>query len=84
MVKDINSKSLKLQLDIFHLQLLEGNLTNRIKELLPYTGMYSFVLCNCRHKITSRLSFYQVTFKFLKRHIVTHPIAKERSIIVTF
>lgn len=82
MVKDINSKSLKLQLDIFHLQLLEGNLTNRIKELLPHTGMYS--LCNLRHQIITRLSGYQVTFKFLKRHIVTHPIAKERSIIVTF
>jgi len=37
-VKEINSKFLKLQLDIFHLQITEGNLTNRIKELLPYTG----------------------------------------------
>ena len=37
-VKEINSDSLKLQLDIFHLQLIEGNLTNRIKELLPYIG----------------------------------------------
>lgn len=38
LVKEINSDSLKLQLDIFHLQLLEGNLTHRIKELLPYTA----------------------------------------------
>ncbi|XP_046437176.1 putative hydroxypyruvate isomerase [Daphnia pulex] len=38
LVKEINSDSLKLQLDIFHLQLIEGNLTNRIKELLPYIG----------------------------------------------
>ena len=37
-MKEINSDSLKLQLDIFHLQLIEGNLTNRIKELLPYIG----------------------------------------------
>jgi hydroxypyruvate isomerase len=41
LVKEINSDSLKLQLDIFHLQLIEGNLTNRIKELLPYIGNYS-------------------------------------------
>ena len=39
LIKDIGSDNLKLQLDIFHLQLLEGNLTNKIKELLPYTGI---------------------------------------------
>ena len=39
LIKDIGSDNLKLQLDIFHLQLLEGNLTNNIKELLPYTGI---------------------------------------------
>jgi len=37
-VKKLNSKSLKLQLDVFHLQLLKGNLTRNITELLPYTG----------------------------------------------
>jgi hydroxypyruvate isomerase len=39
LVKGAGSDFLKLQLDIFHLQMLEGNLTNRIKELLPYTGI---------------------------------------------
>lgn len=34
----MDSKALKLQLDVFHLQMLEGNLTNRIQELLPFTG----------------------------------------------
>jgi len=38
LIQDINSNFLKLQLDIFHLQMLEGNLSNRIKELLPFTG----------------------------------------------
>jgi hydroxypyruvate isomerase len=38
LIQTIDSKHLKLQLDIFHLQMLEGNLTNRIKELLPFTG----------------------------------------------
>lgn len=34
----INSPNLKLQLDIFHLQQIKGDLTNNIKTLLPYVG----------------------------------------------
>lgn len=37
-VKKFNNKSLRLQVDIFHLQLLKGNLTRNLIELLPYTG----------------------------------------------
>lgn len=36
-IKKIDSNYLKLQLDIFHLQMICGNVT-RIEELLPYTG----------------------------------------------
>ncbi|XP_076307575.1 hydroxypyruvate isomerase-like protein Gip [Tachypleus tridentatus] len=37
-INKINSPLLKLQLDIFHLQMISGNLTNNIKELLQYVG----------------------------------------------
>jgi len=37
-LKKINSPNLKLQLDIFHLQQIKGDLTNSIKSLLPYVG----------------------------------------------
>ena len=37
-IKKINSPNLKLQLDIFHLQHIKGNLTQNIKQLLPYVG----------------------------------------------
>ncbi|CAM1297924.1 Gip (predicted) [Pycnogonum litorale] len=37
-VKMINSPYLRLQLDIFHLQLIAGNLTRNIKRYLPLTG----------------------------------------------
>ncbi|KAF0774098.1 putative hydroxypyruvate isomerase [Aphis craccivora] len=37
-LKKINSPNLKLQLDIFHLQQIKGDLTNNIKSLLPYVG----------------------------------------------
>lgn len=33
---------MKLQVDVYHLQMLEGNLTHRIKELLPYIGTFSY------------------------------------------
>ncbi|XP_075233120.1 hydroxypyruvate isomerase-like protein Gip [Lycorma delicatula] len=37
-LKKIDSDSLKLQLDIFHLQLITGKLTINIREFMPYTG----------------------------------------------
>lgn len=37
-LKKINSPNLKLQLDLFHLQFLRGNITNNIKDMLPYVG----------------------------------------------
>lgn len=37
-IKKISSPQLKLQLDLFHLQQICGNLTRNIKDLLPYTG----------------------------------------------
>ncbi|XP_050526045.1 putative hydroxypyruvate isomerase [Daktulosphaira vitifoliae] len=37
-INKICSPNLKLQLDIFHLQQIKGDLTNNIKYLLPYTG----------------------------------------------
>ncbi|ESO89670.1 hypothetical protein LOTGIDRAFT_218771 [Lottia gigantea] len=37
-IKFIDSPNLKLQLDMFHLQVMEGNLTNNIKHFLPFIG----------------------------------------------
>ncbi|KAI1285872.1 putative hydroxypyruvate isomerase [Halotydeus destructor] len=37
-VEQVNSPNLKVMLDIFHLQQLHGNLTARIKTILPHTG----------------------------------------------
>lgn len=38
-IKKINKSNLKLQLDIFHLQHICGNITKNIKEFLPYIGI---------------------------------------------
>lgn len=36
----VNSPSLKLQLDLFHLQFIAGNITRNVSELLPYVGKF--------------------------------------------
>ena len=37
-IKEINHPSLKLQLDIYHAQIMSGNLSKLIKKALPYTN----------------------------------------------
>ena len=41
-IREVGSVSLKLMFDCYHVQLMEGNLTNRIKELLPLIGHIQF------------------------------------------
>ena len=38
LVKDLDSPWLRLQLDIFHLQQIKGNITRNIKDFLPIVG----------------------------------------------
>ena len=38
LVKDLDSPWLTLQLDIFHLQQIKGNITRNIKDFLPIVG----------------------------------------------
>lgn len=44
LVKKMDSPHLRLQLDIFHLQMITGNVTNNIIKLIPLTGTYCIVL----------------------------------------
>ncbi|GAB0092500.1 Putative hydroxypyruvate isomerase [Sergentomyia squamirostris] len=37
-IKEVNSPNLRLMLDMFHLQHIRGNITNSVKDLLPYVG----------------------------------------------
>lgn len=37
-IKTINSPNLKIMLDLFHLQMIRGNITNTIKEIMDYVG----------------------------------------------
>ncbi|KAG5672118.1 hypothetical protein PVAND_002273 [Polypedilum vanderplanki] len=37
-IKSLGSKNLKLMVDIFHLQMIQGNVINSLKDFLPYMG----------------------------------------------
>ncbi|KAM7287196.1 phospholipase A1 member A [Ixodes scapularis] len=37
-VAEINHKNMRLLLDVFHMQMLSGNLTNTIREIFPLVG----------------------------------------------
>ncbi|XP_022109780.1 putative hydroxypyruvate isomerase [Acanthaster planci] len=37
-IKKVGHPNLKLQMDLFHVQMMQGNITNTIKEFLPYIG----------------------------------------------
>lgn len=49
-IKKINSPSLKLLLDVFHMQHICGNITNNIKEFLPYIGHVQIAQVPERHE----------------------------------
>ena len=38
LVKDLNSPWVRLQLDVFHMQQIKGNITRNINDLLPIVG----------------------------------------------
>lgn len=50
LVNTIDSPHLRLQLDIFHLQFLRGDLTNSIKRFLPITGHVQIAQVPHRHE----------------------------------
>lgn len=46
----VNSPNLKLMLDIFHLQHIQGNVTHTLKELMPYIGHIQIAQTPHRHE----------------------------------
>ena len=37
-LKEVKSQNLKMMVDLFHLQMITGNITNNLKELMNYIG----------------------------------------------
>ncbi|XP_065565995.1 putative hydroxypyruvate isomerase [Artemia franciscana] len=58
----VNSSNIKLQLDIFHLQQITGDLTNNIVRLLPYTGHIQIAQVPDRHEPNT---FGEIDYKYI-------------------
>ncbi len=66
-LKEINSPNLKMQVDIFHLQMLSGNLSHNLRRYLPYTGHIQVAQVPDRHEPDSDGEInYCYVFKLLK------------------
>lgn len=66
-IRDINSPNLKLMVDLYHLQLIEGKLTHRLKEYLPIMGHIQVAQVPDRHEPDSEGEInYCYIFKLLK------------------
>ncbi|XP_042231846.1 putative hydroxypyruvate isomerase isoform X2 [Homarus americanus] len=50
LIEKIESPYLRLQLDVFHLQMICGNVTNNIKKLIPLTGHVQIAQAPHRHE----------------------------------
>lgn len=63
----INSQNLKLQLDIFHLQLIKGDITHTIQELKPYIGHVQIAQAPHRNEPNTAGEInYKYVFEILK------------------
>jgi len=66
-INTLQRSNLKLELDIFHLQIICGNLTNNIKRFLPYTGHIQIAQVPDRHEPDSRGEInYEYIFDVLR------------------
>ncbi|XP_066961089.1 putative hydroxypyruvate isomerase isoform X2 [Macrobrachium rosenbergii] len=50
LIKKIDSPNLRLQLDVFHMQMISGNIANNIQELMPLTGHIQVAQAPHRHE----------------------------------
>lgn len=66
-IEKIKNPMLKLQLDIFHLQIICGDITENIKKYLPYTGHIQIAQVPDRHEPDSSGELnYTYVFKLLQ------------------
>ncbi|XP_034836054.1 putative hydroxypyruvate isomerase [Maniola hyperantus] len=66
-IKRIDSDHLKLQLDIFHLQHISGDLSHNIKNLMPYVGHVQIAQVPHRNEPDTP---GEINYKYILEHIV--------------
>ncbi|XP_076028845.1 hydroxypyruvate isomerase-like protein Gip isoform X2 [Oratosquilla oratoria] len=78
LLKKVDSSHLRLQLDIFHLQMITGNVTNNIKALMPFVGHVQVAQAPHRHEPGSEGELnYDYVFKVLQEEGYTDFVGAE-------
>ena len=65
LIKTVNHKNLAFQYDLYHMQIMEGNLVNRIKEIFDHIGHIQFADTPGRHEPGSGEINYPYVFDAL-------------------
>lgn len=74
---EVNARNLKLMFDCYHVQLMEGDITNRIKRLLPRVGHIQFASVPDRGAPDHGEINYQHIFSALSELGYNHPLGAE-------
>ena len=76
-IDEVGVKNLKLMFDCYHVQLMEGNLTHRLKKLLPHIGHIQFASVPDRGTPDHGEINYDYVFKVISELDYDHPIGAE-------
>ena len=76
-IDEVGVKNLKLMFDCYHVQLMEGNLTHRLKKLLPHIGHIQFASVPDRGTPDHGEINYDYVFKVISELGYDHPIGAE-------
>ena len=76
-IDEVGVKNLKLMFDCYHVQLMEGNLTHRLKKVLPHIGHIQFASVPDRGTPDHGEINYDYVFKVISELGYDHPIGAE-------
>ena len=76
-IDEVGVKNLKLMFDCYHVQLMEGHLTHRLKKLLPHIGHIQFASVPDRGTPDHGEINYDYVFKVILELGYDHPIGAE-------
>ena len=76
-VKKIDYPNLKLIFDCYHVQLMEGNIVNKLKSMMPFIGHIQFASVPGRGEPESGELSYDFIFKTIKQLNYMSPIGAE-------
>ena len=76
-INEVNQDNLKLMFDCYHIQLIEGNLTNKLKELFSIIGHIQFASVPNRAEPDQGEINYSYLFKRIKKLGYKFPIGAE-------